>query len=52
MSGLCVPEVVVDVPGALGKVPLISDRVIECTSSRLLVRGYDGSVLERSRTCV
>jgi len=45
-SGLCVPHYMVDLPGGGGKIPLLSEYVIDKKPERWLIRNYAGKVYE------
>jgi lysine 2,3-aminomutase len=41
-SGLCVPRLMIDLPGGGGKIPLSPDYVLQRSKNELLVRNYCG----------
>jgi lysine 2,3-aminomutase len=41
-SGLCVPRLMIDLPGGGGKIPITPDYVLKRTGNELLVRNYRG----------
>jgi lysine 2,3-aminomutase len=41
-SGLCVPRLMIDLPGGGGKIPVTPDYVLKRTGNELLVRNYRG----------
>jgi lysine 2,3-aminomutase len=41
-SGLCVPRLMIDLPGGGGKIPITPDYVLKRTGNNLLVRNYRG----------
>ncbi len=41
-SGLCVPRLMIDLPGGGGKIPITPDYVLKGTANELLVRNYRG----------
>ncbi|MBK7536046.1 MAG: KamA family radical SAM protein [Myxococcales bacterium] len=55
MTGMAVPQLVLDAPGGGGKVPIMPSYIVEHTAERLLVRTYRGAVVEypqpRLRDC-
>ncbi len=45
-SGLCVPHYVIDLPGGGGKIPLLSEYVVEKRPDKWLIRNYAGKIYE------
>ena len=46
LSGLGIPELVVDLPGGRGKVPVGPDHAVELTPGRAVLRAPDGELVE------
>lgn len=46
ISGLAMPQFVVDLPGGHGKIPIVEDRIEEIGSERLIFRDYTGRQCE------
>lgn len=40
ISGLCIPQLMIDIPGGFGKVPLVPDPIIERYNDRILLEGF------------
>lgn len=45
-SGLCVPQLMIDLPGGGGKIPLLPEYVQKKEKSRWLIRNYEGKSFE------
>ncbi len=44
VSGLCVPQYMIDLPGGKGKMPLLSTQIAETSENRVTVVNYQGEV--------
>lgn len=49
LSGLSMPQFVIDIPGGLGKVPMFPSPIIERTEEHLLLRGFRGKLAKYPR---
>ena len=43
-SGFCVPTYVIDAPGGGGKIPLMPNYLISCSSNKVVLRNYEGVI--------
>lgn len=48
ISGMCIPNYMIDLPGGGGKIPLLPDYKIESKEHRLTVENYEGKVFDYS----
>jgi lysine 2,3-aminomutase len=46
MSGLAIPQFVVDSPGGLGKIPILPNYLISQTPEKVILRNYEGKIVE------
>jgi lysine 2,3-aminomutase len=46
LSGMAIPQLVVDLPGGLGKIPVGPNYVVESRPGRALLRAPDGTIVE------
>ena len=55
MSGMCIPQLVLDAPGGGGKVPIMPSYIEDLDETRVIVRTYRGARIEypqpRARDC-
>ncbi len=45
-SGLCVPHLMIDLPGGGGKIPLVPEYVTERKQDKWLIKNYEGKIYE------
>jgi lysine 2,3-aminomutase len=45
-SGMCVPQLMIDLPGGGGKIPLVPEYVIEKRQDKWLIRNYENRIFE------
>lgn len=46
LSGMCVPQYMIDLPGGGGKVPIIPDYIEKIYKEKLIVKNYQGDIYE------
>ena len=44
LSGMAVPDYVVDVPGSSGKIPLLPQHLVETNEKEVVLRNYEGGI--------
>lgn len=49
ISGLCMPTFVIDIPGGLGKVPLVPEAIVGGDAESVLLRGFRGDTASYPR---
>ena len=50
ISGLAVPQYVIDLPGGGGKIPLVPDYIVTLNTNYLMARNYEGKLFQYEQT--
>ncbi|MDM8516393.1 KamA family radical SAM protein [Desulfobacterales bacterium HSG16] len=46
VSGICVPQFMIDLPGGGGKIPLLPEYIVEKSKKKWLIKNFEGEIFE------